>query len=151
MPQGNRQCHSTPSVQAPANGGQEDGAQAAAASAALGAADSSLLAAERLTEGLKAPPNVDLNAVKFVGKSVTAVGVMLSVNQAIYGKTVDARNLGRQDLAFTAFGEAFPELAPFVSLPYAAGRVFRDLHEAAAEVEASKIFDEAAKGPSGCP
>jgi len=150
-PQGSSQCHSTPSVHAPASPGHEDDAQAAAASAGLGTADVSLSVAERLSENLKARPNVDLNAVKFVGKGVTTVGTILAAREAIYGKTQEARNLGRQDLAFTAFGEAFPEFAPFVTLPYGVGRVFRDLREAAAEVHASKLLDDAAIQPSGCP
>ena len=67
-----------------------------------------------------------------------------------HGKTQAARQLARQDLGVAAFGEVFPGLVLFTSLPYAAGSVVHDIREAAAEAEASQLLDDAAKESPGC-
>ena len=124
---------------------RDDGGSAAA-QAGLGLADIAAFTSERLTHGMRVSPDVNLGALKAVGHGTMVVGAGIAGYQAVYGETQDKRNLGRQDLAFQAFGASFPEWAPFVTLPYMAGRVVRDVREAA---EASKpsILDAAA----GCP
>jgi hypothetical protein len=87
-----------------------------------------------------------LKSIGFLGKLSTGAGVLIAGHEAIYGGTEEARNLGRQDLAFTGFGEAFPELAPFVTIPYAVGRAFRDFRQAAAEAAAEKLLEAASEG-----
>jgi hypothetical protein len=127
----------------------EDMAQRSAASATLaglGTVDVSLSGAERLTEGMRAPRGVNLRAIGALGKTVTGVGVFFSAYGALYGETQEERALGRQDLAFTALAEAWPASAPVVSIPYAAGRAFRDLREAV-EASGPSILDRAAECP----
>jgi hypothetical protein len=89
-----------------------------------------------------------LNAIKFLGNAVSILGAGLSGYEAVYAETAQQRALARQDLAFASFGVVFSEAAPFVTLPYAAGRVVAELLEA---VEASKpsILDQA-EGSSSC-
>jgi hypothetical protein len=127
----------------------EDMAQRSAASAALaglGATDVSLSGAERLTEGMRAPRGVNLRAIGVLGKTVTGVGVFFSAYGAIYGETQEDRALGRQDVAFAALAEAWPASAPVVSIPYAAGRAFRDFREGL-EAAGPSILDKAAQCP----
>jgi hypothetical protein len=116
----------------------------------LAAADLSLIAAEKLTDGVRAPSGIDLGAIKFVSKTVTDGGALMSGYQAIRGDTAAARALGRQDLAFTAFGEMFPVAAPFVSVPYAAGRFARGVYDAA--TTPTSVLDKLASSPpTKCP
>ena len=144
------QCH-IPSfirraISAPADPGSD-----AAASAGLGIADLSLTAAERLTHNIEAPPNVDLNAVRFLGRSVMIAGAAISAYDAVNGKTLDERNLARQDLLFTASAVVAPPTAAFVAIPYSIGRVFRDIRESVESAKANDLLDEAAKLNSTCP
>jgi hypothetical protein len=79
-----------------------------------------------------------------LGKCVTTVRVGIAFYRAFKGETQEERALARQDLAFAAFGEAFPEAAAVVSIPYTAGRAFRDFREAR-EAAGPSILDEAAE------
>ena len=145
-PQGKPGCGG-PSVAAPTSPGPDE-AGTSAAFAALGASDVALQMSERLTERMRAPPNVNLHAIKFVGKGVGAAGTIISAYQAVAAEDPDTRALARQDLFFTALAEYAPETAPVVSIPYFAGRAFRDWREAVEKAEAQerahKLLDDAA-------
>jgi hypothetical protein len=78
-------------------------------------------------------------------------GAAISAYDAVTGKTLDERNLARQDLLFTASAVVAPPTAAFVAIPYSIGRVFRDIRESVESAKANDLLDEAAKLNSTCP
>lgn len=135
-----------PQVGPPSNGNSNgDQLGDAAAAAGLTLSDIGLQAADRFTENVNAPPGVDLGAIGFLGKGVTAVGLGISGYQAFKGPTIGAREQGAQDTAVNLFGLRYPAAAPFTAIPYDLGRMARELYDAWRNEQAAKLLDEAAR------
>jgi RHS repeat-associated protein len=140
-----------PQVGPPSNNDNSanDALIAAGADAGLTAADSALQAADRLTQNVRAPPNVDFGAIGVLSKGVTALGLGISGYQAVFGPTQEARQQGAQDTVVNAFGVRVPAAAPFTTIPYDLGRLARELSDASKSAQAAKLLEEAAQCTRG--
>lgn len=90
----------------------------AAADAGLTLSDLGLQAADKLTQNIQAPPDVNLEAVGTLSKGVTFVGLGISGYQTVFGSTTQTREQAAQDTAVNAFGLRYPAAAPFTTIPY---------------------------------
>ena len=138
-----------PQVGPPSNGGKDDPSGDAAAAAGLTLSDLGLQAAEKLSQNVQAPPNVNLESIGALSKGLTYLGLGISGYQAVFGSTAQEREQGAQDTAVNAFGARFPEAAPFTSIPYDLGRVARALYDAWKNAQAAKFLDSIGQCPVG--
>lgn len=117
----------------------------AAADAGLTLSDLGLQAADKLTQNIQAPPDVNLGAVGALSKGVTGIGLGISFYQTFAGSTLQARERAAQDTAVNAFGARYPKLAPFTTIPYDLGRMARELYDAWKNEQAAKFLDSIAQ------
>lgn len=120
----------------------------AAADASLTFSDIALQGADNLTKGIKAPPDVNIEAIGVLSKGVTFVGLGVSGYQTVFGSTSEIREQAAQDTAVNASGLKYPRLALFTTIPYDIG-MGRQFYNAWKNAQAEKILEEAAQCPSG--
>jgi len=96
-------------------------------------------------------PDVNLGAIKVLGKSVAVVGIAVDGYQMFTAKTHQERSVAAQSTAVNGFGAAFPEAALFTSIPYDLGQMAAEQYvlwkreqEAKENAEAEKLLEEAA-------
>lgn len=100
-----------------------------AAAAGVAAADTVASVTEEATKGLRAPPEIDLGAIRFVGGLTSFAGAAYTVRTGIQNYqngNYGALALNALDLTVTGVGVLFPELAPAVIL-YGATRTTWDI------------------------
>jgi len=100
-----------------------------AAVGGLATADTAFSVADEATKGLRAPPGVDLPAIRFVGGLTSFAGAAFTVRSAVQNYqqgNYSGLALNALDLTVTGVGVVFPELAPAVIL-YGAARTGWDI------------------------
>lgn len=106
-------------------------------------------AADNLTKGVKAPPDVNIGAIGVLSKGITWVGIRISGYQTVFGSTAQIREQAAQDTAVNAFGAKYPKLALFTTIPYDLGRMARELYDAWKQQQADKFLESIGQCPSG--